>query len=153
MLVDLARPEYQRQGETPAAMAGVELQKRHGATETERDFIESTFGGTWASEAGAGWNWFARFEGAPVGFCAFDQRFFRWWWLTSWSSRADVGIFGPLGVRKSARGKGLGGVLARRALLSLRSLGFSYAIIPAVGPIAFYERCCGARVVERLTGP
>jgi len=153
MLVDLTRPEFQDDAEIRKAPAGIALEKRHGVSEAERDFIESTFGGSWASEAGAGWNWFACIEGAPVGFCAFDQRFFRWWWLTNWFERTDVGIFGPLGVQKSARGRGVGGALARHALCSLRSLGFSYAIIPAVGPTEFYERSCGARVVERLTGP
>jgi GNAT superfamily N-acetyltransferase len=153
MLVDLARSDFQYEPELPQALAGVVLEKRGGVTDAERAFIETTFGGTWSAEAGAGWNWFARRAGVPVGFCTFEQRAHRFWWLTNWFERTDVGIFGPMGVNKSARGIGLGGALARRALCSLRSLGFAYAIIPAVGPVEFYERCCGARVVERLTGP
>jgi GNAT superfamily N-acetyltransferase len=153
MLVDLAHPDYQGDAEIPKALSGNALEKRRGVSDAERDFIEATIGGSWVSEARAGWNWFAQRDGAPVGFCSFEQRAHRWWWLTNWLARSDVGIFRPMGVRKNARGMGLGSVLARRALCSLRSLGFSYAIIPAVGLVEFYERCCGARVVERLTGP
>jgi GNAT superfamily N-acetyltransferase len=153
MLVDLARSDFLDDVRSSTALARIALEKLHGVSEAERIFIDTTFGGSWASEAGAGWNWFARRDGAPVGFCSFEQRAHRWWWLTKWLDRSEVGIFGPMGVHVSARGIGLGRVLARRALRSLRSLGFAYAIIPAVGPIEFYERCCGARVVERLSGP
>jgi GNAT superfamily N-acetyltransferase len=153
MLVDLGQPDFQDDAEIPKALSGIVFEKRRGISDAERDFIEATFGGSWASEAGAGWNWFARSDGALAGFCSFEQRAYRWWWLTNWLARSDVGIFGPMGVHKSARGIGLGSVLARLALCSLRALGFSYAIIPAVGPVEFYEGCCGARVVERLTGP
>ncbi len=153
MLVDLALTEFKDEADPPKAHAGFALEKRHGISANERTFIDSTFGGSWAAEAGAGWNWFAMADGAPVGFCTFEQRFHRWWWLTTWLARSDVGVFGPLGVHQSVRGIGLGSVLARRTLCSLRSLGFAYAIIPAVGPVEFYERYCGARVVERLTGP
>jgi hypothetical protein len=38
-------------------------------------------------------------------------------------------------------------------LTSLQQLGFKRAVIPAVGPVKFYERWCGARVVERLKRP
>src|SRR5579863_5627294 len=104
MLVDLAHSDYQGELEIPPTLAGIALAKRRGVSQAERDFIEATFGGSWASEAGAGWNWFAKRDGAPVGFCSFEQRTYGWWWLTGWLERTDVGIFGPIGVHKSARG-------------------------------------------------
>jgi len=55
-----------------------------------------------------------------------------------------------MGVASEWPGKHIGCALARRALESLRELGFARAVIPRVGPIAFYERCCKARIAERI---
>ncbi len=154
MLVDLANATFQDDASLmKLAQAGIVLENRKGASAGDRQFIESTFGGSWAAEANDGWNWIARRNGAPVGFCSYEQRTHRWWWLSNWLERTDVGIFGPMGVDERSRGSGLGCALAHRALRSLQALGFAYAIIPAVGPVGFYERCCGARVIERLAGP
>jgi len=136
---------------TLVAAAQISLVNKQGAGAAERAWIKSAFGGKWPEEAAAGWNWFAvDAKGRPVGFATYEQRDIRWWWLEHWRDQPDVGFFGPTGVSWRMRRKGLGCVLTRRALASLKSLGYRRAIIPAVGPVRFYERCCGAAVVERL---
>jgi predicted N-acetyltransferase YhbS len=58
------------------------------------------------------------------------------------------GFFGPTGVREDLRRKGAGAALLFACLESMREMGYAYAIIGGVGPAAFYERACGARVIE-----
>jgi hypothetical protein len=153
MIVDLVGGSFETPDEsTILAAAGVNLVNREGGSADDIDWIRRTFHGKWHEEAAAGSNWFARGALSPVGFAAYGQRSIRFWWLDQWWDRADVGIFGPMGVDRKLRGLHLGVVLARRALASLQSMGFRQAVIPAVGPIDFYERHCGARVVERLSG-
>lgn len=63
-------------------------------------------------------------------------------------NRAD-GFFGPMGTHPDHRGQGLGAALLRRGLADLAAQGHARAVIPWVGPIAFYARTAGARV-ERV---
>ena len=58
------------------------------------------------------------------------------------------GYFGPTGVDPAARGLGLGKALLFLCLESLRDMGYAYAIIGGVGPREFYEKACGATVIE-----
>jgi GNAT superfamily N-acetyltransferase len=152
MLVDIASARLA--GADDAAIlvsTGVALVNRRGASEEEQAWIRHTFTPTWAKEAAAGWNWFAKnAHGATVGFATYEQRRYRWWWVRRWLKHADVGIFGPLGVDPTLRGRDLGCLLTRRALESIKSLGFARALIPHVGPVGFYERCCGAYIAERI---
>ncbi len=76
----------------------------------------------------------------------------RYHWLRAWAERDSVGVFGPLGVVERARGSGLGTVLARAALYSLRERGYRRALIPIVRPdlVSFYERAADARLVETV---
>jgi hypothetical protein len=152
MIVDLDGTSFETPGEdTILAAAGVTLLNREGASEDDVAWIRRTFHGRWHEEAAAGWNWFARGALGPLGFAAYGQHSIRFWWLDNWWDRPDVAIFGPMGVDRKMRGMHLGQVLARRALGSLQAMGYKQALIPAVGPIAFYEKGCGARVVERLS--
>ena len=57
-------------------------------------------------------------------------------------------FFGPLGALESERGKGIGKVLLIKSLLSLREMGYAYAIIGGVGPAEFYERTVGAKAID-----
>jgi GNAT superfamily N-acetyltransferase len=151
MIVDLADASFETPDEaTTLAAAGVNLIEREGASADDVEWIQRTFHGRWHEESAAGWNWFARGALETVGFAAYGQHSIRFWWLDAWWDRADVGIFGPMGVDRKMRGLHVGVVLARRALGSLKEMGFAHALIPAVGPIEFYEKHCGARVVERL---
>lgn len=154
MMVDLSASfATDREAELLTA-AGVSLEHRHGATEQDLAWIRTTFGGEWPNESAAGWNWFARdADGGLAGFCTYGQRSYRWWWIEHWLDQPGVGIFGPMGVGRSSRGRQVGRILARRALDSMKSSGLARAIIAAVGPIDFYEHCCGAAVVERLERP
>jgi len=127
------------------------LAHERGARVEDAQWIAATFGGAWPQEAQAGWNWYARdANGNTRGFATYEQRALQYWWLDGWLDKTDVGIFGPMGVDPALRGLGIGTLLTQRALLSLKQLGFARALIPAVGPVEFYERCCGARVVQRL---
>jgi hypothetical protein len=151
MLVDLEGRSFSRDDEPSIlAAAGAHLVNRHGAAEDDVKWIHKHFRGRWHEEAAASWNWFARGPSGTIGFASYGQRSFRWWWLENWWDRQEVGIFGPMGVDTKMRGLHLGVVLALRALGSLQAMGYQQAIIPAAGPLAFYERYCGARVVERL---
>ncbi len=152
MLVDLRTAPLETPDESATlAAAGVTLAQSKGTSADERAWVARTFDGRWPKEAAAGWNWYAKDSaGATAGFATYEQRTYRWWWLRGWLDRTDIGIFGPMGVEEHLRGKGIGRILTRRALASLRDLGFTYGLIPSAGPVEFYERTCGARVVERL---
>ena len=152
MIVELSASFLESSNEAAVlSKTGASLVKRQGASAEEVGWIRRTFNSLWGREASEGWNWFAKSgDGRTVGFACFEQRTLRFWWIKRWLAKTDVGIFGPLGVDPSVRGHGLGCLLVHRALGSLRELGYSRAVIPRVGSEAFYERCCGARVVERL---
>ncbi|MDQ6780257.1 MAG: N-acetyltransferase [Candidatus Eremiobacteraeota bacterium] len=152
MLVDLDGLRVDRRAhDALLASLALTISLVHGATDADARWIAATFGGVWPQESQAGWNWFIRDGlGNSRGFATYEQRSLHHWWLDAWLDDSSVGMFGPMGVDPALRGKGLGCVLTQRALLSLKDLGFSQALIPAVGPVDFYERCCGARVVQRL---
>jgi hypothetical protein len=151
LVVDLAGQSFENADEAAIlARSGSHLINRRGLAADDVAWIRRHFGGRWHEEAQASWNWIARNAVGTVGFASYGQRSFRWWWLEHWWDRPDVGIFGPTGVRKESRGLHLGVILARRALGSLKAMGFAEAVIPAAGPLEFYERHCGARVAERF---
>ena len=154
MIVDLAGANFQTADEEGIlSRLAVTLHHKLGTDDLERDWIRRKFRGRWYEEASAGWNWFAYdARNHPVGFATYEQREIKWWWLEKWWDAPGVGIFGPTGVERRLRGKFLGCILTRKALASMQERGFRQAIIPAVGPIEFYERCCGARVIEQLRG-
>jgi GNAT superfamily N-acetyltransferase len=60
-------------------------------------------------------------------------------------------FFGPMGVRKSARGKGVGRALLLACLHAMRAQGYGYAIIGGVGPEDFYVKTVGAVLIEGST--
>ncbi len=154
MLVDLSATFATDDEAASLHAAGVTLEQRRSADEHDSVWIRTAFGGTWHAEAAAGWNWFARKpDGELAGFCTYGQRSHRFWWIVHWLDQPDVGIFGPMGVDRVLRGRKIGKILARRALGSMKSMGLARAIIAAVGPVTFYERCCGAVIVERLERP
>lgn len=106
-----------------------------------RHFVGEHFGREWASEAELAFSqghpisgFVAVFKGAIAGFAVYE------------SSRRD--FFGPTGVREDLRGHGAGASLLFRCLEAMREMGYAYAIIGGVGPAAFYEKTCGAKVIE-----
>ena len=134
-------------------MAGTRVERHVRPPADVLAWIDLEFGGSWSSEVALGGAWVARDAAGIAGFAAFDARGLRFTWLRAWSERRDVGIFGPFGVAERARGTGLGVLLLRAALCSLRERGYGSALIPAVGGDrlrAYYEREAGAQAVERF---
>ena len=52
------------------------------------------------------------------------------------------GFFGPTGVDKNERGKGIGGALFLRCMEAMRDEGYGYAVIGSAGPVDFYNKVC-----------
>ncbi|MBD8068771.1 GNAT family N-acetyltransferase [Bacillus sp. PS06] len=58
--------------------------------------------------------------------------------------------FGPMGVSKSNRMKGIGYALLHHCLRDMSEIGYEYAIIGGAGPIEFYEKACNAVVIPSI---
>ena len=58
------------------------------------------------------------------------------------------GVFGPLAVRESYRGRGIGKGLLLASLHAMRAQNYAYAVIWSVGPAEFYTRTVGALPIE-----
>ena len=56
-------------------------------------------------------------------------------------------FFGPTGVDKMERGKGIGTALLLRCFYEMRHAGYMYAIIGWAGPASWYEKAVGAVVI------
>jgi len=63
-----------------------------------------------------------------------------------------LNYFGPTGVLKSERGKGIGKALLFKCMESMKEKGYAYAIIGwAVDAVPFYEKAVNAVVIEGST--
>ncbi len=103
------------------------------------DFIEHDFGPIWRFEARRGASVFYAQDGEEiVGFCTHE------------ANNRGLGSFGPTGVRISARGRGLGKLLALASLADLRRLGYHRAVIPWTDETEYYRKSCGARIAHRF---
>ncbi len=60
-------------------------------------------------------------------------------------------FFGPMGVNKNFRKKGVGKALVLQALYAMKSNGYAYAVIGGVGSEPFYQRCVGAEPIPGST--
>jgi GNAT superfamily N-acetyltransferase len=105
-----------------------------------REFA-GTWGATWADETAVAFSrqpvscFIAIADGEVAGFCCYEV------------TRRNY--LGPMGVEEKLRGKGVGKALLLASLLSMRDgLGYAYAIIGGVGPVEFYQKACGAVVIE-----
>ena len=99
-------------------------------------FIEREFGAAWRFECERAGERLLYIEDA--GFAAYD------------TNNHGLGTFGPLGVAKSARGRGLGTLLVRAALSELAKLGYRRVVIPWTDAVEFYAKACAARVAHRF---
>jgi GNAT superfamily N-acetyltransferase len=120
---------------------GVEV-RRALAPEKERvvGWVRQQFGGGWASECEVA---FARqpigcfvavAEGKVVGFACHDATY--------------RNFFGPTGVERAQRGRGMGQALLLACLHAMAAQGYAYAIIGGVGPAEFYAKTVGATLIE-----
>jgi predicted N-acetyltransferase YhbS len=104
-----------------------------------RSFVEKNFSQAWADEITVGFAskpvsvYIATLEKEIVGFAAYE------------CTRRD--FFGPMGVLKTMEGRGIGKALLIACLWGLREMGYVYAIIGGVGPVEFYEKTVGAKVI------
>lgn len=144
MRVDLAHALDTAAEESRLEAAGITLRRANDTDAALLDaFFAADFGPDWRYEAALAANndppalHVALREGRILGFAAHSAQNREW------------GFFGPMGTAPAARGAGLGRVLLWRCLNDLRAAGHATAIIPWVGPIAFYHQACGA-TVERV---
>lgn len=104
------------------------------------DWIEEHFQQAWRSEADVAFaksplNIFIAYqEDEILGFACYDT--------------TAKGFFGPTGVSKKARGKGVGTVLLLKSLEALKESGYVYAVIGDAGPVEYYKKLCNAQVIE-----
>ena len=74
-------------------------------------------------------------KGKLVGFAAYDVYMNK------------KGIFGPMGVIPATRLHGVGKQLLYTALHRMKERGYLYAVLKEAGPIEFYEKTCGAKLI------
>jgi len=103
-------------------------------------FIEKEFGRIWRFEASNADDnlFYVEVDGNIAGFAAHD------------ANNRGLGFFGPTGVARQHRGRGLGAALLRASLADLCRLGYERAIIPWTDALDFYRKACGATVAARF---
>tara|TARA_E500000318_G_scaffold110355_1_gene125576 strand:+ start:8899 stop:9381 length:483 start_codon:yes stop_codon:yes gene_type:complete len=105
------------------------------------DWVAKHFSKNWADETEAA------FTSLPVN-CFIAQRNQEILGFACFESTAK-NFFGPTGVLQTERGKGIGKLLLTKALLALKEMGYTYAIIGGVGPASYYEKVVDARIIEK----
>jgi GNAT superfamily N-acetyltransferase len=132
--------------ESPLPTSNVTAIRRPTHEESERvlDFIEKQFGRIWRFEAARAFDtdipqvFIAEEGGAITGFAVHDV------------NNRGLGFFGPTGVAKAMRGRGLGCQLLLASLADLRRLGYPRAVIPWTDAFEFYRKCSGATLAHRF---
>jgi N-acetylglutamate synthase-like GNAT family acetyltransferase len=117
------------------------------ATDRERtlSFIEREFGRIWRFEAAKAFDretptmFVEEHDGEIAGFAAHDV------------NNRGLGFFGPTGVAKAMRGRGIGCRLLHASLADMRRLGFERVVIPWTDALEFYAKCCGAKPANQFT--
>ncbi len=119
---------------------GVVIRRAHPFEITQvREFILAHFGAGWADEVTPCYSrqpisiFIAVREGKVIGFGAYDA-----------TRRA---FFGPTGVAKEERNKGVGKALLIACLWGLYDMGYAYGIIGGAGPVDFYAKAVNATVI------
>jgi len=140
-MTDLLVKLYDLPSERPSLPKGVTMRPVMAAeVSMVRDWIEENFSLGWADEflkgayAKTTSSIIAIEDRKVIGFVCYDV--------------SAIGMFGPTGVDKSARGRGLGAALLFAALDAMVAKGHVYATIGWAGPVEFYEKLVGATVIE-----
>jgi len=142
LLVPLYKLPPRTEGESPAP--GVNIRRANSFELTAiTDFIRDEFSQGWADETAVVFGrqpipcFIATEKRKVIGFATVD------------STRR--GFFGPTGVAKSQRGRGIGKALLIASLWDLWDMGYAYAIIGAAGPVDFYVKTVNASVIPDST--
>ncbi len=140
-MVDMLVKLYDLPARPAGAPDGVSVRRALAAEKrVVCEWVSKTFGRGWADECEAA---FCRLpiacfaavaESRPVGFCVYDA--------------TARGMAGPIGVAGEWRGRGLGRALLLAALFDMRAGGYAYAVIGWVDKMEFFQRTCGATVIE-----
>ena len=120
--------------------------RRPGHDEAARvlAFIEREFGKIWRFEAAKAFDtelpqiFITEDANTITGFAAHDV------------NNRGLGFFGPTGVAKAMRNRGLGCALLRASLADLRRLGYARAVIPWTDAFDFYRKCSGAEPAHQF---
>ena len=107
-------------------------------------FVEAEFGKIWRFEASRAFE-----RELPTIFAASEQGRITGFAVHDVNNRG-LGFFGPTGVAKSMRGRGIGARLLLASLADLRRLGHARAVIPWTDAIEFYRKSCGAEPAYRF---
>jgi GNAT superfamily N-acetyltransferase len=131
------------------ALGGIEAPERgvrrpsHEESARVLEFVEREFGRIWRFEASKAFERelpqavIAEENGAITGFAVHDV------------NNRGLGFFGPTGVAKSMRGRGIGRDLLLASLADLRRLGYERAVIPWTDALEFYRKSAGAEPLQR----
>lgn len=120
------------------------------ATQSERErvlaFVEREFGAIWRFETSH-----AFLHSAPAFFYLHDDAGQIAGFAAHDANNRGLGFFGPTGVTKELRGRGLGRASLLASLADLRRLGYRRAVIPWTDAIDFYRKSCGAKPAHEFT--
>ena len=128
----------------PSDIADGVLRVTRATSEGVLAFIEKEFGRIWRFEAGRALEndpvtlFYVEVDNAIAGFAAHD------------ANNRGLGFFGPTGVARAHRGRGLGARLLHASLADLRRLGHEQVVIPWTDALEFYRKACGATVAEQF---
>ena len=144
LIADLSEPFDTSTEHERLASEGIEVRRARPDDDSRLDaYFADHFGEDWRFEAGLAMDndpptlHLALKENRIIAFSAHSTQNREW------------GFFGPMGTAPEARGLAIGRVLLWHCLNDMRDAGHRTSVIPWVGPIAFYQRWCGARV-ERV---
>jgi GNAT superfamily N-acetyltransferase len=116
----------------------------HADADRVLSFVEREFGRIWRFEAAKAFErevppaFIAEEGGEITGFAVHDV------------NNRGLGFFGPTGVARSMRGRGVGCRLLLASLADLRRMGYARAVIPWTDALEFYRKCCGARPAHQF---
>jgi len=122
------------------------LTRRPAHEESDRvlAFVERHFGRIWRFEAMKAFEtdvpqiFITEENGEITGFAVHDV------------NNRGLGFFGPTGVAKDMRGRGLGCDLLLASLADLHRIGYERAVIPWTDAFDFYRKCSGAEPAHRF---
>ncbi len=142
-MADMLVRLYSLQSIDPGSMKKIGITiRRPLSSEKSRvvDWVQNHFSQGWADECEVTFSnmpvstYIAVAEGEIAGFASYDA--------------VCRNFFGPTGVHKGFRGKGIGEALLLQALSAMKEQGYAYGIIGGVGPADFYTKAVGAVLID-----